>query len=275
MMEQLPRTKLYVQHILNSPAVRSLPKTGLSSSSGPSNPEDVKVTMLECLALLTSALRHLSTAEYEAAHECFSTIIGNSRLIDVLPSMNSIVSVKDIAIYSSICALLCCNRLQMKAQLLNTNFRSLCDAVPSCCELLVAFANTAYSECFTLLTKVTASIQLDPYLSAHVLQIVSSVKSKSFIQYFTPFNTVSIPKMAVVFQIPKQELVCSLSSSLLSCWKLLFVLLWLGLVRRMCGLFLLMACWRRCFVFLFLFFLFFLAVGGAHGAVYRQQHHCR
>jgi len=132
-------------------------------------------------------------------------------------SFHEIVSPQDVATYGALCALASFDRAELKAKVIdNTNFRSFLELVPEVRELVHDFYNSRYASCLKTLEKLKQDLLLDLHLHDHVAALYADVRSKALIQYFSPFVTVDMKRMADAFNTPVMELEKELASLILA-----------------------------------------------------------
>jgi len=122
-------------------------------------------------------------------------------------SFHEIVSPQDVATYGALCALASFDRAELKAKVIdNTNFRSFLELVPEVRELVHDFYNSRYASCLKTLEKLKPDLLLDLHLHDHVAALYTDIRSKALVQYFSPFVTVDMKRMADAFNTPVMEL---------------------------------------------------------------------
>ncbi|OLL24403.1 COP9 signalosome complex subunit 1 [Neolecta irregularis DAH-3] len=81
----------------------------------------------------------------------------------------------------------------------NTDVRTFLELEPYTKELIQSFYNAKYSVCFDILRRYKPDFLLDIYLSEHVEKLYNEIKERAVTQYFQPFTSVSMEKMAEAF----------------------------------------------------------------------------
>ncbi|KAJ3192693.1 COP9 signalosome complex subunit 1 [Irineochytrium annulatum] len=118
-----------------------------------------------------------------------------------------VISANDIAIYGGLCALASFERGELKSKVFdNADFKQYLEVEPQIRELLYSFYNCKYGACLDLLHKMKNDLLLDMYLHVHVDQICKDIRQRALIQYFGPFISVDIKKMAAAFNTTVAEL---------------------------------------------------------------------
>lgn len=111
-----------------------------------------------------------------------------------------VISVKDVAKYAILCALASYSSFELKSELLELPSAdklleletSLKLIASDCCAMKFSKAIKAMSECEDLLA-------LDFYFGHHMSKTVKSFRESCFVQYFSPYSTLSLVKMASDF----------------------------------------------------------------------------
>ncbi|KAI8843105.1 26S proteasome subunit RPN7-domain-containing protein [Chytridium lagenaria] len=146
------------------------------------------------------ALANLDAANYRATARALLEIPFelSSSLLDVLtPS--------DIAIYGGLCALASFDRDELKMKVLRTPILKHLSKLPRIREVLSSFYNSNYNTCLKVLRSMKSELLLDLFLYSHAMA-----------QYFSPFLSVDITKMAVAFDTTAASLEQELASLIIS-----------------------------------------------------------
>ncbi|KAI9838572.1 MAG: hypothetical protein M1819_004884 [Sarea resinae] len=120
------------------------------------------------------------------------------------PSLGSqfkhVLTSNDVAVYGGICALASMDRAELQDQVLkNSSFRNFLALEPHIRRAITLFCNSKYSQCLDILEAYKTDYLLDIYLQPHVADLYRSVRTKSIVQYFIPFSTVTLDSMAQAF----------------------------------------------------------------------------
>uniref|UniRef100_A0A7S4BL18 PCI domain-containing protein n=1 Tax=Chrysotila carterae TaxID=13221 RepID=A0A7S4BL18_CHRCT len=159
-------------------------------------------------ALLTSQLKiaagltHLSGKKYKLAARKFLEVNA-----DLGSGFNEVASSQDVALYGSLCALAAFDRQELKAKLIdNSAFRTLLELFPEVRELVSDFYGSKYASCLSYLDKLKPDLLLDIHLHWHLSQLYEDIRSKAMIQYFSPFVTIDMTRMAAAFNTEVMQL---------------------------------------------------------------------
>ncbi|KAI9106133.1 26S proteasome subunit RPN7-domain-containing protein [Phlyctochytrium arcticum] len=140
-------------------------------------------------------LVHLDGSKYKKAARSFldCSFELNNQFTDVM-------SPNDIAIYGTLCALASFDRAELKSHVFDNNeFKQYLELEPQIRELLNCFYNSQYTACLESLDSLRNDLYLDFWLHAHVDAIYDSIRRRALVQYFTPFLSVDLERMARAF----------------------------------------------------------------------------
>ena len=136
------------------------------------------------------------------------------------PWNGSIVSVADIAVYATLCALATLGRSELKARVIESE--GLAGEGDGMKELLDAWMASNFRAVLGLLEKYSVSVQfgicrhfihslltittlgqarylLDPLLGPHVGNLTALIRSRAVVLYFQPFATIRLERMSTAF----------------------------------------------------------------------------
>eukprot|EP01133_Synstelium_polycarpum_P010566 gene10566-12291_t len=149
------------------------------------------------LAKLRSAvgLANLENGKYNLAAKKFI-----EAPFDISGNLSDMLSAQDIAIYGGLCALATFDRAELKKKVIDHPvFRNYLELVPEIRELINDFYNSKYSSCLNYLEKLKPTLQLDLHLHDHLDKLYQRIRSKSLVQYFSPFSSIDLNTMATAF----------------------------------------------------------------------------
>lgn len=123
-------------------------------------------------------------------------------------SLSEVMSVEDIAIYGSLCALATMSRKELKTEVIdNAAFHNILETMPEMRDLVHDFYMTKYSSCLKYLAKMQGEFDLDLYLGAgHCARLYKMIRTRALIQYIEPFVTVDLKRMAQNFNRSVEDL---------------------------------------------------------------------
>jgi COP9 signalosome complex subunit 1 len=119
---------------------------------------------------------------------------------------NDVISLQDITIYTGLTALATFDRRELYNLLDNSNFKNFLELVPQIRELIQDFYESRYTSALDVLDKLLPELVFDIHLREHVQTLYGKIRSKSLIQYVSPFTSVDMNRMAKVFNTSVTDL---------------------------------------------------------------------
>jgi len=163
---------------------------------------DVSDPLLTAQLKVASGLTFLDSKKFKMAARKFLEVSP-----DLANGFNEVISTQDIALYGGLCALAAFDRSELRAKLIdNTGFRSYLELFPDVRELVNDFYASRYASCLAYLEKLKPDLLLDVHLRSHVETLYEDIRSKALIQYFSPFVTVDMTRMAEAFSTDVKSL---------------------------------------------------------------------
>jgi len=149
-----------------------------------------------------SGLCYIRQKNYKSAARIFTEM--DIELNELDPE---IIAPNDIAIYGGICALISFNREELKNKIIeNTKFKTYLELEPQILDLINAYYNSKYINMLEILDNIKPYLLLDIHLKSNVDNIYKTINERAIVQYFSPFQTVDMNKMAKSFNMTVQEL---------------------------------------------------------------------
>jgi len=106
-----------------------------------------------------------------------------------------------------LCALAEFDRKELKTEVLdNAQFQNYLELVPRLGECLNDFYNSKYASCLAYIETLKNDLLLDIHLHDHVQILYDKVRNKALVQYFSPYTSVDMNKMAEAFQVKMIDL---------------------------------------------------------------------
>ncbi|ETS60177.1 hypothetical protein PaG_05718 [Moesziomyces aphidis] len=142
-----------------------------------------------------NAVACIGQGRYEAAAKLLLSIdpAHSSSLLDI-------ISPSDVAIYTALCSLATMQRPALRTQVMeSTKFRGFLEHEPYVRDLLEAFSTAQFRKAGAILDEHQARHLLDPYLAPHVGFLRTALTRRALRQFFTPFDRISIARMAEAF----------------------------------------------------------------------------
>ncbi|XP_037930995.1 COP9 signalosome complex subunit 1b [Teleopsis dalmanni] len=148
------------------------------------------LTRLKCAA----GLAELQSKKYKAAAEYF--LAANFDHCD-FPEM---ISTNNVAYYGGLCALATFNRQELNKLVISSNsFKLFLELEPQIRDIIIKFYDSKYAACLKLLDDIRDNLLLDMYLAQHVNTLYTKIRNRALIQYFSPYQSADMHKMAAAF----------------------------------------------------------------------------
>lgn len=119
-----------------------------------------------------------------------------------------LISPHNVAVYGGLCALASFDRQELRTKVLSNNsFKLFLELDPQVRDVLHKFYESQYAGCLKILDDIKENFLLDMYLSSHINTLYSQIRNRALIQYFSPYVSADMGKMAESFNttIPALE----------------------------------------------------------------------
>jgi len=148
------------------------------------------VTRLKC----AGGLADLMTRKYSAAAKQFlAASLDHCECPDLLSPNN-------VAIYGGLTALATFDRSELHKQVISSaQFKLFLELEPQLREVLQCFYDSRYGQCLKLLEDMKDNLLLDIYLAPHINTLFSMIRNRGLVQYFSPYSSADLSKMANSF----------------------------------------------------------------------------
>ncbi|XP_030572993.1 COP9 signalosome complex subunit 1b [Drosophila novamexicana] len=147
-------------------------------------------TRLECAA----GLAELQQKKYKVAAKHF--LAANFDHCD-FPEM---ISTSNVAVYGGLCALATFDRPELKRLVIaSTSFKLFLELEPQLRDIIFKFYESKYASCLTLLDEIRDNLLVDMYIAPHVSILYTKIRNRALIQYFSPYMSADMHKMATAF----------------------------------------------------------------------------
>ncbi|KAL5039775.1 hypothetical protein BDV3_003191 [Batrachochytrium dendrobatidis] len=144
----------------------------------------------------------LETGAYYKAAKSFLSIP-----FDHVNELYETISPNDVAVYGGLIALATFERSELKKLVFeNSSFKQFLELEPQIREMIYAFYSLNFRASLDILGKIKNDLLLDMYLHDHVEHIYQQIRKKALVQYFFPFVTVDMNKMASSFNCTVSDL---------------------------------------------------------------------
>lgn len=183
-------------HVLNY--VNKAENTSELAEQKDRRPNLVTLTRLKCAA----GLAELASRKYKSAAKNFlQSSFDNCECPEI-------ISPNNVAIYGGLCALATFERQELQKKVLSSSsFKLFLELEPQLRDVLYKFHESQYAACLKLLDEMKDNFMLDMYLSPHVHTLYSQIRNRALVQYFSPYVSADMEKMARAFNttVPKLE----------------------------------------------------------------------
>jgi len=141
-------------------------------------------------------LYNMATGKYKDAASSFAQV----KPQDLGTAFSDLLSPQDVALYGVLCGLGSLERTEVQQKLLDSpTFRECLDVAPQIRDLAIDFCNCRYAACLASLEKLKEPLSLDVHLHGQVASLCEQIRNKGIVQYFAPFLSVSLHRMAEAF----------------------------------------------------------------------------
>ncbi|CAH1793629.1 unnamed protein product [Owenia fusiformis] len=148
------------------------------------------MTKLKCAA----GLAELATKKYKSAAKYF--LQANFDHCD----FPELLSANNVTIYGTLCALASFDRQELQKHVLSSSsFKLFLELEPPLRDIIHKFYDSKYASCLKLLEEIKDNLLLDMYLSAHVNTLYVQIRNRALCQYFSPYMSADMNKMASAF----------------------------------------------------------------------------
>jgi COP9 signalosome complex subunit 1 len=117
--------------------------------------------------------------------------------IDLGGTFSSVIAAEDVAMYGTLCALASLDRPEIRKSIMeNSAFKSFFELAPDVRSLVDNFFAGKYGACLVYLENVKPELLLDIHLSKHVTPLIAQITERIILQYFSPYSSVDMNRMA-------------------------------------------------------------------------------
>lgn len=161
-----------------------------TETQGKENTNQVILTRLKCAA----GLAELATKKYKSAAKHF--LQANLDHCD-FPEM---LSSSNVAMYGGLCALATFDRHELQKNVIfSSSFKLFLELEPQLRDIIFKFYESKYASCLKLLDEIKDNLLLDMYIAPHVNTLYTQIRNRALIQYFSPYLSADMRKMATAF----------------------------------------------------------------------------
>ncbi|SPC63208.1 related to COP9 signalosome complex subunit 1 [Ustilago sp. UG-2017b] len=178
-----------------APTMSSSTQAGSSGESASQTAAKKLVAETGAKLRAANAIACIGQGRYEAAAKLLLSIDPAHS-----PAFTDIITQSDVSIYVALCSLATMERGALKTQVMeNSKFRGFLEHESYVRELLEAFSSAQFKKVGEILNQHEARHLLDPYLASHVNSLRTSLTRRALRHFFTPFDRISITRMAAAF----------------------------------------------------------------------------
>ncbi|XP_018496306.1 COP9 signalosome complex subunit 1 [Galendromus occidentalis] len=186
----------YVTKAENTPEV--IIATSATTQAGPST-DSVSPTIIDKLRCCRG-IAALATKKYKKAALHF--LQANAYNCD----FPDIMAARDVAMYAGLCALASFDRAELARNIINQqNFKQFLELDPQLRDIIQYFYESRYGQCLALLDSIQDNLLLDIYLAPHVSALYGQIRKRAWIQYFSPYSSADMNRMASAFNTTVQQ----------------------------------------------------------------------
>ncbi|XP_043215295.1 COP9 signalosome complex subunit 1-like [Amphibalanus amphitrite] len=118
-----------------------------------------------------------------------------------------LISPSNVAVYGGLCALATYSRAQLKTDVIGSaSFKLFLELEPQLRDALHRFHESSYADCLRMLDEMRDTLLLDLHLSRYVRQLYAMIRNRGLVQYFSPYASADLRKMAAAFNTTVPEL---------------------------------------------------------------------
>ena len=118
-----------------------------------------------------------------------------------------LLSPSNIAVYGGLCALASFDRQELKKNVIsNSTFKLFLELDPHLREIIHKFYESKYAQCLRMLGEIRDNLLLDMYLAPHVAALYTAIRNRALTQYFSPYLSADMSKMATAFNTNVRDL---------------------------------------------------------------------
>ncbi|XP_077272434.1 COP9 signalosome subunit 1b [Temnothorax americanus] len=118
-----------------------------------------------------------------------------------------LLSPGNVALYGGLCALATFDRHELQKQVIfSSSFKLFLELEPQLRDIIFKFYESKYASCLKLLDEIKDNILLDMYIAPHVNLLYTQIRNRALIQYFSPYLSADMRRMATAFNRTVSEL---------------------------------------------------------------------
>uniref|UniRef100_A0A452I654 PCI domain-containing protein n=1 Tax=Gopherus agassizii TaxID=38772 RepID=A0A452I654_9SAUR len=139
-------------------------------------------------------LAELAARKYKQAAKCF--LLASFDHCD----FPELLSPSNVAVYGGLCALATFDRQELQRNVISSSsFKLFLELEPQVRDIIFKFYESKYASCLKMLDEMKDNLLLDMYLAPHVRTLYTQIRNRALIQYFSPYVSADMRKMATAF----------------------------------------------------------------------------
>jgi len=165
----------------------------------------------------TNSQVHACMGLYYLKNEKFNMARSHFLQAKRVGNFSEILSKRDIGVYAALCSLAVLERNQLKEQMLdNAEIMGYLQRAPVVKNLVIAMHESKYAVVMKTLASLMKDFRLDYYLYTVCDSLVDAVRGKALVQYFEPFSSMNLNRMARDFGVGLDHIEEELHKAILS-----------------------------------------------------------
>jgi COP9 signalosome complex subunit 1 len=113
---------------------------------------------------------------------------------------NFVIADADIAVYMGLCALATFERDELRSKVMgSTSFKYFLSLQPEIGKAVTAMVNCDYVELIRIIGNYREQLKFDLYIGENIDGLITDIRSRALLQYFSPFKSSSIALAAQAF----------------------------------------------------------------------------
>mmetsp|Transcript_3392 Transcript_3392/g.3115 ORF Transcript_3392/g.3115 Transcript_3392/m.3115 type:complete len:339 (+) Transcript_3392:226-1242(+) len=143
---------------------------------------------------------HLESKNYKQAARAFLEVKQGQIYHEFLTD-------SDIAIYTTLCALISFDRSEVKNEILKSKtFGTFLEEEPRCIEILDAFLSCRYFDLIQRLNSIRDSLRYDLFIGAKLSDVYLEIKNRAIADFLKPFKRVKLDVLAHAFNSSVEDI---------------------------------------------------------------------
>uniref|UniRef100_A0A2K6T1C2 COP9 signalosome complex subunit 1 n=1 Tax=Saimiri boliviensis boliviensis TaxID=39432 RepID=A0A2K6T1C2_SAIBB len=156
------------------------------------------LTKLKCAA----GLAELAARKYKQAAKCFLLASFDHWWVLSQWSLGGGLALLclNVAVYGGLCALATFDRQELQRNVISSSsFKLFLELEPQVRDIIFKFYESKYASCLKMLDEMKDNLLLDMYLAPHVRTLYTQIRNRALIQYFSPYVSADMHRMAAAF----------------------------------------------------------------------------